>query len=32
MAKARRPRRRWAYPVRPCAWCPHPVHGDAVTV
>jgi len=32
MAKARRPRRRRAYPVRPCAWCAHPVQGDAVTV
>jgi hypothetical protein len=32
MAKARRPQRRRAYPVRPCAWCAHPVQGDAVTV
>src|ERR1043166_6801323 len=32
MAKARRPQRRRAYSVRPCAWCAHPVHGDAVTV
>jgi len=30
MAKARRPQRRRADPVRPCAWCAHPVHGDAV--
>jgi hypothetical protein len=32
MAKARRPQRRRAYAVRPCAWCAHPVQGDAVTV
>ena len=32
MAKAKRPRRRQGNPVRPCVWCAHPVHGDAVTV
>ena len=32
MAKAKRSRRRQRHPVRPCAWCAHPVHGDAVTV
>jgi hypothetical protein len=32
MAKTKRPRRRPRHPVRPCAWCAHPVHGDAVTV
>ena len=31
-AKATRPRQRQGYPVRSCAWCAHPVHGDAVTV
>ena len=32
MAKVKRPRRRQEYPVRSCAWCTQPVHGDAVTV
>src|SRR6266849_389068 len=32
MAKVTRPRWRQGHPVRPCAWCAHPVHGDAVTV
>ena len=32
MAKAKHPRRRHGNPVRPCAWCANPVHGDAVTV
>src|SRR5262245_46282662 len=32
MAKATQPRRRQQHPVRSCAWCAHPVHGDAVTV
>jgi len=32
MAKAKRPRRRRGNPIRPCAWCATPVHGDAVTV
>jgi hypothetical protein len=32
MAKVKRPRRRQKHPVRSCAWCTHPVHGDAVTV
>src|SRR5438046_454387 len=32
MAKVKRPRRRQAYSVRFCAWCTHPVRGDAVTV
>ena len=32
MAKATRPRQRHGHPVRLCAWCTHPVHGDAVTV
>jgi hypothetical protein len=32
MAKATRPQQRHRHPVRPCAWCAHPVHGDAVTV
>jgi len=31
-AEATRPGQRHAYPVRPCAWCTHPVHGEAVTV
>jgi hypothetical protein len=31
-AKATRPGQRHASPVRPCAWCAHPVHGEAVTV
>ena len=31
-AKATRPRQRHGHPVQPCAWCAHPVHGDAVTV
>jgi hypothetical protein len=32
MAKATRPRWRQRLRVRPCAWCTHPVYGDAVTV
>ncbi len=32
MAKVKRPRRRQVHPVRSCAWCTHPVYGDAVTV
>jgi hypothetical protein len=32
MAKVTQPRRRQRPPIRPCAWCAHPVHGDAVTV
>lgn len=32
MAKVKRPRRRQVHPVRCCAWCTHPVYGDAVTV
>lgn len=31
-AKATRPWQRPGHPVRPCAWCAHPVYGDAVTV
>jgi len=31
-AKATGPRPRHGDPVRPCAWCAHPVYGDAVTV
>jgi hypothetical protein len=31
-AKVTRPWWRQGHPVRPCAWCAHPVHGDAVTV
>jgi hypothetical protein len=30
--KATRVGRRQGHPVRPCAWCAHPVYGDAVTV
>jgi hypothetical protein len=31
---AKSTRRQWMqeYPVRSCAWCTQPVHGDAVTV
>jgi hypothetical protein len=31
-AKVTRPWWRQGHPVRSCAWCAHPVHGDAVTV
>jgi hypothetical protein len=31
-AKVTRPWWRHGHPVRSCAWCAHPVHGDAVTV
>jgi hypothetical protein len=31
-AKVTRPWWRQGYLVRLCAWCAHPVHGDAVTV
>jgi hypothetical protein len=31
-AKATRGGRRQGHPMRPCAWCAHPVYGDAVTV
>jgi hypothetical protein len=31
-AKGTRPWWRRGHPVRSCAWCAHPVHGDAVTV
>jgi hypothetical protein len=31
-AKATRGGRRHGHPVRPCAWCAHPVYGDAVMV
>ena len=31
-AKVTRPWWRQGHPIRPCAWCAHPVHGDAVTV
>ena len=30
--KVTRPGQRHASPVQPCAWCAHPVHGDAATV
>ena len=31
-AKVTRPWWRHGHSVRPCAWCAHPVHSDAVTV
>jgi hypothetical protein len=30
--KATRPQQRHGRLMRPCAWCAHPVHGDAVIV